>query len=223
VYITHQEAHRLIQFRLDRSLNVSERDKLSAHLLDCAECRVYAKQIDEVERLLRPAMKRHWDVRPLPLSIADTLGERNRKIPAGLVLAMRSALIVIVLAGFVFSAWQFAAAPNHGTSSPMLVDISPVPTPSAQSTSTQTLPSDCELIRYNVREGDTLASIARKFSVAEAEIMDFNDLQNEIITPAMSLRILLCGLTPAGTVAHPATFTLTRTPALSTATSTPGG
>ena len=75
---------------------------------------------------------------------------------------------------------------------------------------------------YTVVSGDTLAAIAARFSVSEADIRQANDLQAETVSVSQSLIIPICHFTPTGT-AHPATLTTTDAPARRLITSTPGG
>jgi anti-sigma factor RsiW len=134
--ITHQEARRLIQFHADGGLNPQEQSMLSIHLGDCFECRAYEAEINEVESVLTPVMKRRWGMRPVPLSIDALTGKREPKPAASTLLTMRTAFISFVFAVIVFSAWHFLPA-GEQSSGGSPVGIPPVPTPSIQSTSTQ--------------------------------------------------------------------------------------
>ena len=65
-------------------------------------------------------------------------------------------------------------------------------------------------------------SVAHHFSTSKEAIMAASNMKTETIDAGMELIIPLCDLTPTSTV-HPAAFTTTHTPALSPASSTPGG
>ena len=76
--ITHEHARKLIQFRLDGGLRSAEHETLSAHLQDCSECQAYAAEINEVETVLRPMLKRKWSAQPIPLSITSLRGNSQK-------------------------------------------------------------------------------------------------------------------------------------------------
>jgi LysM repeat protein len=221
--ITHEEAHRLIQFSMDQALKPQEKNILQTHLDDCMECRSFAKEINELEALLFPVMQKHWNLQPAPLSVEAITGKRNTPLQPSLILVTRTAMISIVFAAFVFSAWQFTVS-NGRSATPMPVGVLPIPTPSGQSTSTKISFPNCEEVIYQVQENDTLESIAAQFSVSKDKIVAINNLSSETLNTKMELLIPICNSTPTGTV-HPSTLTTTFTPLTgSTASvSTPGG
>jgi hypothetical protein len=219
--LTHEQAQQLIQLKSDELADVAQNAALSAHLQHCSDCQAYAREINEVENTLTRLMKRQWNRRPAPLSMSllaqgSPLGQVSSSF-----LTMRTAAISLIFAGLFFSAWQFVSA-NRSTLSPAPLVVLPVPTPSGSSTSTSTTLEGCELMLYTVGEGDSLASIARRFSVSEEELLAANGLTAGPIGASVQLLIPICQFTPTGTV-HPATFTSTLTPAEGPATSTPGG
>lgn len=222
--ITHEEAHQLIQLNTDQALNPQKKAILSAHLKDCMECQAYAQEIREVENILVPVMKKHWNVQPIPLSTHTITSKRNSKLQASILLATRTAIIGLVFMSLVFTLWQFSPLGSPTPGQPPR-DILPVPTPSGQtalSTSTTILFQNCAMILYEVQEKDTLESISDQFSISQEEIMALNHLPSKTVDNTMELMIRLCDSTPTGTV-HPATLTTTYTPRLRQITSTPGG
>lgn len=219
--ITHEQAHKLIQLNMEHMLNAQETARLSAHLRGCSECNAYAREINEVAKLLPALMKRQWSTQPAPLSISALAGSKE-PIRTSALLTMRTVAISLVVIALFFSAWQFML--TGSASSPQLpLQVPPVPTPStqpAQSTSTKITFENCEMIQYRVLESDSLESIAGQFSVSEAEIMEINRLKNEAVDSSMELLIPVCNFTPTGTF-HAATFTTTFTPRIIATTSTP--
>jgi LysM repeat protein len=222
--ITHEQARKLIQFSLDGLLLSAEKATLSAHLQDCMDCSAYANELKDVETTLLPVMKKQWDLRPIPLSIDVLIQNKNSRINASRLLATRTAMIGVAVVALFFSAWQFVVsgpvAPNQLT-----LVVPPMPTPSvltAQSTNTNITSEICEMVTYTVQGGDTLASIADRFSVSEDEIITINQLRSETVGPSLELVIPICNSTPTGTV-NLATFTTTYTPIIKPTTSTPGG
>ena len=215
--VTHEEARRLIQFHTDRSLPATEIDRLSSHLKNCSACYAYAEEIRQVEDILRPVMKRHWDRRPTPLSIS-ALTSKNPKRPLSIGLTTRTALISLVFVAFLFSAWQFII-PGTPTSGQLPEGVLLIPSASTQSTSTVSVFESCEEMPYIVQKTDTLASIADQFGISKDQLMAFNGLNAEAIHSTMQLMIPVCNFTPTSTMEGPATHT----PLANPSTSTPSG
>lgn len=206
---------------MDQSLGPLEKTSLQLHLADCPECREFSEEIKTVEEIVVPVMKRHWTLQPAPLSMAGLLENKASSWAPSYFLTTRKAFISLLFAIVLFSAWQFAQARPESTGS-LPAGVLPVPTPSGQSTSTRSTVSNCQEILYQVQAGDTLESLADRFSVSKAQILRINRLQTQIITSDMKLFIPVCGSTPTGTL-HPSTITITYTPFFSATTSTPGG
>lgn len=220
--ITHEKAHKLIQFNADNALNSQEKLVLSAHLQDCIECRNYAKEITEVESVLLPVMKRQWNIQPIPLSIATIQRKRISKIQASAILATRIVAIGAVLLGFIFSVWQFTMS-GGGESTPLPASVLPVPTPLTQSTSTKITLPNCDGMLYIVQKNDTLESIAYQFATSREDLMAANNIQTEAIDTGMELLIPVCNFTPTGTI-HPTILATTYAPSsTNTTTFTPDG
>ena len=218
--LTHEDAHRLIQLNMDKALKPQELSLLSDHLQTCAACQTYAHDMQEVEQVLFPVLKRQWDRHPLPLSIS-ALMERGSALQPRNILATRTAALGLVVLAFFFGAWQFVLSGSSPSGSlPLIVPL--VPTPSTVSTLTMTTSTDCQTMPYSVRENDTLADIAHQFSVSEEEILAVNSLEAVTLSPSMELLIPVCNWTPTGTV-HPVTFTTTYTPVREPFTTTPDG
>jgi LysM repeat protein len=219
--ISHEKARTLIQFDMDQPLQPQEKKILQNHLEDCPDCCTFAEEIQELQTLLWPAMRNHWNLQPVPFPIEAVTGKRNTALKPSPILVIRTALISVIFAAFVFSAWQFAFSYPQA-STPLPVSVLPIPTPSGQSTSTQISFSKCEEVTYQVQEHDTLEGIAAMFSASKDKIIALNHLSTESLFPKMALVIPLCHSTPTGTV-HPSTLTITYTPLSHTTTSTPGG
>jgi LysM repeat protein len=220
--ITHETAREFIQFEVDRALTPEKKTALSAHLTDCDQCATYADEINEVEQILSPLIKRQWNRRPVPHSL-DALGiKRNSKPQPSTLLTTRKAVVGIILLGFVFSAWQLMGS-NSPISGQLPGGVLPVPTPSIESTSTKRVRESCEMRVYTVQGDDTLASIAYRFSVPEDQIIATNQLTSGTVHPTMELMIPICNFTPTGTAAGPTLLTTTYTPLTSPTPSTPGG
>jgi len=218
--ITHEEARGLIQHNADEALNQNKQIVLRAHLKDCPDCRVYAAELNEIENTLRPVMQRQWDLRPTLLSMNGLPLKRKIKEKVSIILAIRTALVGLAIVAFIFSVWQ-SKLTNSATLSQTPLSILPVPTPSAQLTSTRIVSQNCEEIRYKVQENDTLESVADGFSTSKESIMIANKMKTEAISPTMELLIPICHSTPTGTV-NPPTLT-THTPSTSSGTTAPNG
>ncbi|MDL1911626.1 LysM peptidoglycan-binding domain-containing protein [Chloroflexi bacterium CFX6] len=214
--ITHEEAHRMIQFDADKALDARGHKALDAHLDDCAECRVYAGEIREMEGILQHVMTQQWSYHPLPLSM-DMVKGGMTKHSSRVILATRLVMIAAIFVLSVFSLWQVTR--SNDPSSPSLAAL-PVPTPSVQFTHTSTSVVDCEETRYTVREGETLESIAGRFSVSKEAILSANSMDIEVVHAGMEIVIPVCGPTPT---TNPPTITITYPPATHFTTNTPGG
>jgi|SRR5690349_7218030 len=219
--ITHEEAHRLIQFRLDQGLEPDKEKLLQTHLNDCIACRSFSEEINEMENILVPVMKRHWNLEPAPLSIAALVESNNSRWSTSIILTTRRALISLVIVAFVLSAWQFTRSDSR-TSTPKPISVLPIPTPASQSTSTKISLPDCEERLYQVQGNDTLESIALRFSVPKERIIAINHLNVGPLRHNMNLLIPICAATPTG-ILHPSTLTITFTPFNDPTASTPGG
>jgi len=217
--ITHEEAHRLIQFDADNALNPFEKNSLFVHLEACAECQAYARNIKGIESLLRPLLQRNWNKQPIPLSAATLTGKRNQSGSEGAFLATRVAIVGIICMGFVFSVWQFTLS-GQATPDLSLASVPPVPTPSTQFINMTSTSDHCEGIPYVVKEDDTVESLALRFSISQEDILRANNLRTGSPRPGMEILIPTCASTPTGTVNA---LTTTYTPSSRPTTATPGG
>jgi hypothetical protein len=128
-------------------------------------------------------------------------------------------IIGIAFVMFAYVAWQSVITNNTTLQQAPQGALPLIPTPSTQFTATTTLADDCDEIHYMVREGDTLESITRQFSISKEDILSANDMTEESIHSSMELVIPLCKSTPTSTI-HPPTFTTT--PFIGTTIYTPG-
>jgi hypothetical protein len=220
--ITHAEARRLIQFNADDALDKREKITLSTHLKDCNECRAYAEEIKEVESILLPAMRRQWNLQPIPLFMDTIHVKRNTKTQTSIILATRTAVMGVVFLAFIFSVWQFTLSGRQNPT-PLPVSIPPVPTPSTQSTSTKAMLQNCEGMMYVVQENDTLESIAYQFATSKEDILAANNMKAETVRMAMEIIIPVCNFTPTGTLNPTTSLATTYTPSVSPTTFTPDG
>jgi hypothetical protein len=196
--ITHEEAHRLIQFKADAALKESDENLLEAHLSSCIDCKRYETNINELESILQPLMQRKWNQYPLPHSTGKAASGGLNKLQANIFFATRIAAMGIICIAFLFNIWQYTQSGGKGATLPP-ADIPLIPTPSLQSTQTMMTNQKCEPIRYRVQSNDTLESIANQFSIPVEEIKNANNLMTENLNISMSLSIPVCNPTPAGT------------------------
>ena len=220
--ITHEQAQRLIQLELDHGLNVQNSTLLVSHLRLCPGCQAYRNEMNELQDLLSPLLKRKWATQPVPLSIPSLL-ESNRKISIGHLLTIRSTAVSLMILAMFFTVWQFMfSSPMNARPVPL---APPIPTPASQTARAVSLTvtsQNCEMIFYSVQRGDTIVGIAEKFSTTEEEIRRANHLAQSSLDSGMQLLIPVCSPTPTGTF-QAAAFTSTITPFLQPRLSTPGG
>lgn len=220
--ITHEEAHRLIQFNTDDALKMKEKMVLLEHMQACAECRAYAQSLTEIESILRPLLQKNWNKQPLPLSMTSILRRRNQGVAEGALLATRMVVIGIICMGFLFSVWQFTVT-AQATPAVSAFSVPPMPTPSTQNISITSTSNHCAVQPYVVQNNDTVESIAQRFSVSKNELLIANNLSSEspsLLTTGRQILIPTCTSTPTGTLNA---STITYTPSRQVITSTPGG
>ena len=216
--ITHLEAHRLIQYNLDRALDPEKQKSLFAHLQECEDCRGYADGMRAVENQLQRVMNKQWNLSPLPLSIDSIKTQINLTRGVPNLLQFRTALVSMVLVACSFFIWQLTST-IHNSSGQAPSTILPVPTPSTQLSTASLASPTCEWTLHKVDAPDTLESIAFEYSVSKQDIMIFNGMDSELIDESMEIKIPQCNVTPTMT-AHLPTTTLT--PKLDLFTDTPG-
>jgi hypothetical protein len=215
--ITHEEAHRLIQFRADDALKAAERDVLDVHLSTCAECQKYAAQTNELGSTLQQLMQRRWERQPLSPSLEKTVSVHPIHFSQSIFFATRIAAMGVICVAFLFNIWQFTQS-GRQRATPPAAEIPLIPTPSLQSTGTKATDQTCESIYYRVMENDTVDSIAARFSIPPEQIRATNHLRTGILNTSMKLSIPVCGPTPPGT---PKIISTTFTPLLGPDTLTP--
>lgn len=219
--ISHEEAHRLIQFHVDGELKTPQRNLLSSHLEECARCQQYADSVVKMESILRPMLRRNWSREPLPLSIGRLMEREKYKVSDRVILATRIAALAVVFLAFFATAWNFTS-PSRRTPTPLLQSVPIIPTPftSTMTAGTETGFANCTMVSYMIQENETLASIASQFAVPPQQIRQINAMPGESVSTGQVLSIPICSSTPANpTASHTTTFT----PVLYTITMTPGG
>jgi LysM repeat protein len=216
--MTHEEARTLIHLLLDASLNNQQKKLLEAHLASCPQCKQYADSLRSLESILSPLLQRQWTQQPVPLPVGMVLPRHHAKTSDSMILASRIAALGVMFMIFVFSAWQFALARPGVNPVEANVPLIPVPSTSTQLVATNTQNEACEDTTYVVQQNDTLGSIALKFGVSKAQIVQANQMRSEAVRTGATLMVPLCRPTPTTE-----TLTKTFTPVLGTITSTPGG
>jgi hypothetical protein len=215
--ITHDEARRLIQFRADDALKDTDSRLLEAHLNACAECQKYASDTHDLGTALQQIMQRKWDRRPLPLPTRKAVPANSQRFTQSIFFATRIIAMGVICVAFLFNIWQFTQSGAQGATPPA-ANIPLIPTPSLQTPGTRATDPTCESLSYEVKENDTLESIAARFSIPSEEIRAANNLRTGTLNSTMKLSIPVCSPTPAGT---PHTITTTFTPLLGQNTLTP--
>src|SRR5262249_39304383 len=151
------EAQRLIQYSQDQALKPQERNTLQKHLDGGTDCRNFAEDIKELSDLLLPTMRRHWNLHPSHLSIEILKNKGTFQLGIINLLVTRTAIIGIIFASFIFSAWQFARS-GKGMATSMPLNVLAAATPSGDTTSTMISAQACVEMKYRVQDGDTLES-----------------------------------------------------------------
>lgn len=204
----HKDIHALIQRHADKVLRPDERTLMLDHIRSCPSCKVYADELRDLESTLRQSMMKRWNARHLPVSIEPIKQgiRRGATRPAYHVafrLAAASALAVS-LALFIFQSVQ--KTPNV----PAYQALAVIPTPSLTATNSKAVTAICPDVLYVVKEGDTLAGVAKRFRVSEEQLREANDLQSDVLPSGLRLSIPACNSTPtSATLPFTGAFTLT--------------
>jgi hypothetical protein len=215
--ITHEEARKLIQFRADDALKDAERNLLEVHLRTCADCQKYATDTNDLESTLQHLLQRRWDRQPLPLSPEKAVSATPIDFTQSIFFATRIVAMGVICVAFFFNVWQFTQT-GRQRATPPAAEIPMIPTPSLQSTGTQATDQTCDSIYYEVKEDDTVESIATRFSIPAEDIRATNHLTTGPLNTSVKLSIPVCSPTPSRT---PHTVTTTFTPLLGPNTLTP--
>jgi len=215
--ITHDEARRLIQFRADEDLKEFDKNLLETHLRSCTECQNYEANLNDLELTLRPLLRRKWSHYALPYSTTRVVTGVSQKYIQNIFFATRIVAMGLICIVFLINIWPLTKPGGQGSIQPS-ANIPLIPTPSLQSTQTKINYQKCEPILYEVQQGDTLTSIAARFSVAPQEIKNANQLKGETLKKSMHLSISVCDTTPSGT---PNIVSTAFTPLLESTTLTP--
>lgn len=204
----HKDIRALIQRHADKVLSPDERSLMLDHIRSCPSCKMYADELRDLESALRQSMMNRWDARHLPVLIEPIKQgiKRGATRPAYHVafrLAAASALVVS-LALFIFQSVQ--KTPNV----PAYQALAVIPTPSLTATNSMSVTAVCPDILYVVKEGDTLASVAKRFRVSEEKIREANALQSDVLPSGSRLSVPACNSTPtSATLPSTSAFTLT--------------
>lgn len=216
--ISHEAARKLIQFKADSVLNPTDQTMLIAHLNECLECRTYSNGLENTVLLLKRTMRKEWNTAHLPLPMELIFANNNVKRKANTILTTRTALIGAVALLFTFVAWQTITRTVTSSQHPFGM-IPLIPTPSMQYTATNLSINKCQDIKYRIREGDTLDSIARQFSLPLDSLILANNLLDASLETVQELVIPICETSPTSTI-FPPTFTIT--PVFEPVVTTPG-
>jgi hypothetical protein len=217
--ITHEEARRLVHFDADQALKMDQKSILHLHVKDCGECRDYANSLANMTATLSSTMEKKWNRPQHPLPIAVLIPKRNFRITESILMATRIAAMGVMAIALLFSVRQ-VTGPVEGGPGTLPVSAPPIPTPSIQTTSTETLLQNCGQILYVVQQEDTIERIAAQFSISKEEIMADNGLDDGALRAGMELMIESCTVQPTGTFHVTGTL---YTPFTSPTISTPGG
>ncbi len=210
---THAQAQSYLQTAADRTLASEEKTALESHLENCAICRAYQNDLGKLETALERVTHARWDNVPIHLSTEKIAGRQNEPeifmLQRILLLAcapLLATIVILLAVGMI--RWKVLS--GEATSLPSAtLTARTTPTPSPQLTSTNASASDCAQMIYTVQVGDTLDSIARKFSISKEALMEANRLKTEQVNGSEQLVIQLCDPTPSLRPTTTLTYTVT--------------
>jgi LysM repeat protein len=212
--ISHAQARTLIQADADHLISLGQKQNLGRHLARCSECRMYANQIERVETSLRSAYTSRWGRTPLPrLNIHALYAVKPAPnfLPVDFLRQAAAPALVTVLVSLtlLFTVWRSHMEAPSGRF-PQSATAPDSPVSFAQQTATKLSLTGCDTLVYTVQEGDTLAGIARRFSMQLEVLMAYNRLTSQSAVTGSELHIPVCPPTPlagSNTPAHTLTFT----------------
>lgn len=216
--ISHEEAHKLIQFKADGGLSPGPQAKLVAHLNECEDCRAYSIRLASIASILKTTLHKQWNKTSLPLPMDAIYGKTNSRWSTAAILTMRKTLIGAAFMFFAFMAWH-SMVPRVTSQQYPSGTLPLIPTPSIQYSVTNTSQNECQNIIYRLQDGDTLEGIAKRFSVQAEAILLVNNMTSTTLTSIQEIVIPVCETTPTSTT-YPPTFT--STPMFESGTTTPG-
>ncbi len=216
--LAHRKIHVLIQRHTDEGLSPEECASLMEHIENCPSCKKYMDDLQIVEDALRQTRNSRWASPPHPVDIQSVIQAATRTGDNfSNIFLTRLAVtsgFLAVLAVFMF---QFSLTPGQ---TEVVQPPTSIPTPSLTVTNTLLSLPICPDVRYTVQADDSIARIAEKFGMPEAEIRAANGSLVDSLFPGLTLTIPTCGTTPTGTGLHP-TGTVTLTPLFESASYTP--
>ncbi|OGO65602.1 MAG: hypothetical protein A2030_02360 [Chloroflexi bacterium RBG_19FT_COMBO_50_10] len=155
---THIQARHTLQLALDGSLDDDQQKKLAQHLDACAECRLYAGQLTQLDRRLSHSLPSRWpQVKLSETESTSRLGDILSQVQVEQVKINHAsttrnigyvALVILLVAGLVWTIKTLIPLPRQvpaGVSSPVattaILQTSPLPTPTLQMTQGEALPA----------------------------------------------------------------------------------
>ena len=155
---THIQAREALQLALDGPLDEAQQKNLAQHLDECAECRLYAGQLTQLDRRLSHYFASRWpQVELSETELASRLGDILPQVQVSQVKIncannIRNigyvALAILLVAGLVWTIKTLIPLPRQGpagVSSPAatiaILQTNALPVPTLQVTSGETLPA----------------------------------------------------------------------------------
>jgi LysM repeat protein len=215
--IDHQKARALLQAAADRTLSEEEKSALDAHLAECKDCSNYAENLTKLEAQLHKVFHAQWNHQRPVLNIQSVVHPSRRKLVWNTLFGQTHVLekvtiVAALLLGYVVIANLFGIRVPIGEQdtpttvpTPNQLSFATVlsPTPSAHFTLTGMATNDCETVHYIVGRNDTLDSIALQYNMSKEMILEYNNLNSDMLFSGMELLIPLCKSTPQYTTNIP--------------------
>lgn len=225
--ITHQKARMLLQSAADQIIETDEKSALEAHLKICKECRDYASSLMGLEKGLRGTFHAQWDNQHPKLDLQAITNPSSAKRfwsnlfgltqPMGRVTIVAALVLGYVMLASYFGIRMHSSNDKTPTILPtpnelsLFFNNSPTPSTPIQSTQTELVTRDCNVVPYTAKTTESLESIAARYRTSKELIMEYNNLSTDVVSPNRELFIPLCTSTPSRTASIPSTL-ITNTP-----------
>jgi len=207
--LSHKKARALLQKEADLLITGDEKAALEEHLFSCKSCHSYAKDLFELEEILRNATHTRWNgytfnLEFQSLTSSTRVQEGSRvKYPLYGTFVKITFVTTLVVASLLVT----KMLGTQPISSLAILTVTPTRTPLADyiETVTEEITSKefCDPVQYIVKESDTEENIAYQFGVSKESIIEQNHLDLEKIKPGTYLLIPMCTSTPTRTALIP--------------------
>ena len=213
--LSHQYARALLHRLADQIIEPEQKTALETHLAICKECCDYARNLTCMETTLRSAMHASWDRQQPTLDLDQIMHPSPVKIIWSSIFNFSHSVGRITIMAALFLGCLLLA--NHfGIETPISHESSPttIPTPNEDGLYLSAYPPPTATLRitltsqgtqvcvdgiYYVQTTEDIERIASFLGVSVEEILEYNEITTNPISPGTRLYLPQCNSAPAQT------------------------